>query len=292
MNKEKEVLIDKLSKYIEVVEELKSNYPTHPIINNPIDKVFLYRGHADKEYNLIPGLFRKTKETFEKQVIENDKYLAFSGKNGEKDLLKAFIHYAKKDWNIEPTDFFHWAELAQHYGVPTRFLDWSQNPLVALFFASSGEDDKDGSVLILHKSNYDCICSEQFEESSKESRGDIVTKVMNSELDLKYPVLYTPYYVDDRMNAQDSYFLVWGTDIVSLEDMFNDAKYWMQLPNQDGSRTFGREQREGILFRITVPGYAKQPLLRELDSVGISARTLFPDMSGLGKYIEWKFRFN
>lgn len=289
MIKENETLTDKLSEYIKVVEDLRSNYPTQVIINNPVEKVFLYRGHGNVEYKLLPSVFRKVEEPQEDRVIVNDKYLAFAK---EKDILKTFIHDAKRDWNIDPVDYFHWAEIAQHYGVPTRFLDWTQNPLVALYFAASSNEDKDGEVWILHGVNYDRVCAKEHGVENELNRGEIITKVMDDEIEVKFPILYTPYYIDDRMKAQDSYFLVWGTEIVPLENMFDEENSIMKLPGDDNARTFGLEQRDGILFRIVIPKYAKQQLLRELDMVGISARTLFPDMSGLGKYIEWKYRFN
>jgi hypothetical protein len=50
----------------------------------------------------------------------------------------------------DPDDYFGWLFLAQHYGLPTRLLDWSESPLVALYFAvTEGHEDHDGCVWAL-----------------------------------------------------------------------------------------------------------------------------------------------
>ncbi len=54
-----ELYISSLSDYLGAIEDLKTYYPTGMIMNNPISTSFLYRGLADKDYQRLPGIFRK-----------------------------------------------------------------------------------------------------------------------------------------------------------------------------------------------------------------------------------------
>jgi len=118
-------------------------------------------------------------------------------------------------------------------------------------------------------------------------------EMMNYEISIELPLLYTPYYIDSRMSAQGSYFMVWGTRQERLEEILKDERYYMKLPEKDnGVYFYGEEQREAILLRFIIDASMKQTMLRELDLMGINEKTLFPGLDGVGRYIERKFRFN
>ena len=106
-------------------------------------------------------------------------------------------------------------------------------------------------------------------------------------------MLYTPFYVDPRMSAQSSYFMVWGAKESRFEEMFSDEKYHMRLPEKDSNeRSYGQHEQEALLFSFLIYADRKQPLLRELDMVGINEKTLFLGLDGIGRYVERKFRFD
>ncbi|MCR4621184.1 MAG: FRG domain-containing protein [Clostridiales bacterium] len=287
-----EIYVSKISEYIGSIERLKRYYPNQMIIHNPISLSFLYRGLASKDYGLLPGLFRKQYDILddENHGVENDRYLTFGN---EKEILYSFMHEAISQIQLSSEDLSRWAEYAQHYGVPTRFLDWSKNPLVALYFACRDEKEKDGKVWLLHARNYDISFPERRDEIKDLSRREIVDRLIAGEKCCDYPLLYTPFYVDSRMSEQSSYFMAWGTKVKKLEEMFSDDKFRMRLPeNDDGTRLYGVHQQEALLFSFLIGANEKQPLLRELDMVGINEKTLFPGLDGIGRYIERKYRFD
>lgn len=286
----KQRYISSVSDYVAVIEQLKTYYPSGMLMNSPVKKLFLYRGHCNQSYELLPGVFRKTISNRMEHSIENAKYLTW---NSEKGLLNTFIQEASAYINLPASDILHWAEYAQHYGVPTRFLDWSSNPLVALYFACRDKTETNGTVWLLHSMNYARFLNDKLSSAKEKTTGEIITDLLNGKSELEYPILYTPYYVDTRMSAQQSYFLVWGNKKDPFDKMIPGEQYWMDFPEKDdGTRTYGTAQIEQFLFKFDIHADRKQPLLHELDMIGINEKTLFPGLDGIGRYVERQYRFD
>lgn len=92
-----------------------------------------FRGHADKDFELIPSIYR------------NNGFI----KNEDKIIQETLVH--RPDYFASNDTLFEKLVKLQHYGYPTRLLDLTSNPLVALYFAVESEShkDKDGEVIIL-----------------------------------------------------------------------------------------------------------------------------------------------
>lgn len=114
-----------------VIRSVKDLIDLHSQLGSGVQ--YWFRGQADKNYTLIPSLYRNT--CYAKR---------------EREMLSEFKHDALLRTDFCPKGDWEWMVLAQHYGIPTRLLDWTQNPLQALFFAVAEQADKDGCLFILN----------------------------------------------------------------------------------------------------------------------------------------------
>ena len=105
----------------------------------------IYRGHRNSAWDLIPSIHRKRK----------DKYLPL--KDHEMKLYKNIRKQNLDEFKEQPL-FINEVIKMQHYEIPTPLLDWTKNPLIALFFATSSGDTKDdGKVFMVNYSEQDII---------------------------------------------------------------------------------------------------------------------------------------
>jgi len=94
----------------------------------------MFRGVADSNYELIPSIGRY-------KAKDPESHHRF-----ERTILEEFKQRAVRYMSHDPRGEFEWLFLAQHYGIPTRLLDWTSNPLVAMYFACERNPDKECAV--------------------------------------------------------------------------------------------------------------------------------------------------
>lgn len=294
--------ISSVSDYLNRIQEFYEQYPNAVPVNNPIKNAFLFRGMEDKQYQLLPSIFREMMTTLNgtKETNINKKYLAFCS---EMSILENFIQDASAYISqYDTNNYIRWLELAQHYGVPTRLLDWTENALVALYFACESNKNCDAVVWMLHKNNY-LKCVEIRDQNRKnqhqtneEAIMDLLIASKNNDMNnaslYEWPIIYTPYYFDHRMSAQSSWFMSWGKNINPLEDLIEDTDYMENISSTAEVQQSGGVQNSQFIFRFFIRPSDKQRIMRQLDYIGIHAKTLFPGLDGIGKHIERAYRFN
>lgn len=112
----KTIIISKLSEYIGYFDSLS-------------DTEF-YRGVQDADFELIPSVGRLGVEKLETLV------------QIETSMLELFMKKSHTYLQSKPSNQFEWLSLAQHHGLPTRLMDWTFNPLIALFLVHRGSPGK------------------------------------------------------------------------------------------------------------------------------------------------------
>lgn len=115
-----------------------------------------FRGQSNASYRLLPSAIRSGWEvanqfgkSFEPTPLNNNFHtrgtkVAYPDPN---KMLKEFKELAQEELRIIPQNDLEWMALAQHYGLPTLFLDWSTDPLVALHFSKPKKELIDNNTI-------------------------------------------------------------------------------------------------------------------------------------------------
>ena len=212
-----------------------------------------YRGHAENTWTLLPGYQRLKKPPPESVLINRFKQNA--------NLL--LEHRPKSD--------FEWLFMMQHDGVPTRLLDWTESPLVALYFAVNSHEKKPGTVWVL-----DPVKLNQSTKARPE--------------DYKF----VPAFEDERV-AGYSTFSVESSPELGIEPMAvmatrNNARIQAQL----GAFTISHQAKKKLedigdgshLSSYEIPVERKKDMLEELEILAIGKFQVFPELASVGEIIK------
>jgi hypothetical protein len=241
--------ISSLDRYIEIVKTLiyRGN--------------FIYRGQSCSSWKLEPGIIRRIKKTY--SGIGQSGLLFNLALNTTLDLLKSAR--STKNFKQEECDLNTLAIL-QHYGAATPLLDFTYNPLVALYFACQPHQENgkesDAKIFSINYANQVRSRNSPIRSVSDPSEIEIKSALSPS----KHPGIWQ-WKPPDRLcceqsKTQDSVF-VFGWDL-----------YWEYPTNCLIKK----------LEKIIVSGNSKKTILKELkERYDISEQTLFPDVSGFAQ---------
>jgi len=266
-------LFDKVSRY------------NSTIIENDITGTLLFRGQANIDFPMDVSIFRNN-------LISK-----------ETALINDLILQEPFEFGNHMTDFEQLVKM-QHYGLPTRLLDITTNPLVALYFACEDKscEDKDGEILILIESlqrptekqvqffaalaEYDGKSIEYFVDYFVQkglTSKDMDFKEKQDKLENLFRTKYIPVVApknNERIKRQNGAFLLLGID-TDQPDYF--LKNTFNLKDQL-VKDFG----DGIPRALIVPQEYKQSILKELDIIGINESFVYPELEHQTSYIKNK----
>ena len=211
-----------------------------------------WRGQACDAWKLLSGIHRRNKPSRKDEV----------------QLTVRFRNAARIRHGRCPgaTDYAEWLFLAQHYGLPTRLLDWTESPLVATYFAVQDHANFPATLWALHPYKLNC---DQVEKREILNPADpIAQKLVNPAFDpnqdecKSIASMYPPQY-DLRVLNQLSAFTVHGSK-TPLDELPNAGDY---------------------LTRFAIPASAKHGFMCSLDALCIRRENLFPDLDTLAKQL-------
>lgn len=283
-----------------------------------------YRGQPDKEYSLIPSVFRKPFKGHESDIYN-----------------KAITNYAQDFVDLSRPEIL---SKMQHYDVPTRMLDITENPLVALYFAcyNTTEQEKDGAVYCLktrvdtkRKAFIDEIrdtlnelkgaadffptktydsdaitlisCLPKFNAQEQEQLHDAVCKYLEAKIDWIGIRRFNAHPLVKRLlHEVRKEYPAFSANIEPIDLMEN----YFYLPRRNNSRiirqsgaflVFGllnsddtpqppdygtREYHKEESYRIIIDHKYKNQILLQLRRFGISTDSLFPELYKMGETIK------
>ena len=216
-----------------------------------------FRGHSNKDWSLIPSVYRyDNKEIFDKFEKEND-------------ICQHFRLFAPSRYNRCPArdDYPAWLFLMQHYGCPTRLLDWSAAPLVATYFACFNDkyDDYDADLWILHPTrlNNRSIDDAAFVPIGTMPLWNLFEDAFKNQKDsdIVKPFATLSEQIDLRMLVQEGAFTV-HPDSNPLENL---------------------EDRAKVVKSLRIKSCHKKNVREELNLLSIKESVLFPDLSTLAR---------
>jgi hypothetical protein len=194
----------------------------------------------------------------------------------EGNLLRNFKKYAP-DAVLHDT-FWNWLSLAQHHGLPTRLLDWTYSPYVAMHFATAdvAHYDEDGAIWCVDFVKAHGLLPRRLRAALSKENSDVFTVEMldrlvptlqrlDRALAKARPLFFEPPSMSPRIVNQHALFSVHSNPGISLDAMI------------------GREP--GLARKIVLPRALKWEVRDKLDQANVTERVLFPGLDGLASWL-------
>jgi len=219
----------------------------------------VFRGMSDKDYHFCSSLTR----------------LGGCYEDVEYHMLKNFKKYSQIE---EEHNHWKWMSIAQHHGLPTRLLDFTFSPFVAMHFATENlvKYDRDGVIWCVDIEQAHRVLPEKFKLELGRVKAhlftvDMIDKVakdlyeFDNSCEEDFALFFEPPSLDQRIVNQFAVFAIMNRATASLHDWLRD--------------------RPELYRRIVIPKELKWEIRNKLDNANITERMLFPGLDGLAAWL-------
>lgn len=226
---------------------------------------YIYRGLSDATYELKTSLMR----------------LDGPFPELERHLLRNFRKYAHRN-TISGESVWNLLALAQHHGLPTRLLDWTYSPYVALHFATANllKFNTDGVIWCLNYVRSNNFLPKSLYQIIREEGSNVFTpqmlepecsslKKLEAMSEHRFVLFLEPPSMDERIVNQHALF-----SLMSNADLFMNR--WLG-------------EHPDLYYRIIIPARLKWEIRDKLDQANITERVLFPGLDGLSSWLKRQY---
>jgi len=255
-----------------------------------------YRGHGQLSYELIPSLFRKS------QWLKN-----------EKKMHLELVSKCPEDFDKFNTHIGRLSKM-QHYGLPTRLLDVTTNPLIALYFVCESESCEPGEVIAFHEDESEIkyfqsdtvsllsslslfsfdeqkeMYKLSFDENNLTFNGSKIIEKLSREIkedrngfqnninpeDLRKTIFCLPEKNSRRIINQDGAFIICGL----LDEIYGNGQ-------ENILSKYRIKDDKGRLIIILVKN--KKQILADLEMLGINKARIYPEVDDVADYVKNKY---
>ncbi|QKK16289.1 FRG domain-containing protein [Rhizobium indicum] len=235
-----------------------------------------YRGVGNAEHSLTPTIFRHPKHTKIEKIHEMETALS----SVFEQRSPPFVSQAFK--SVWERMFY-----MQHYGIPTRLLDWTESPFIALYFAltssertKTGKPKNDAAFWMLDPIlwNRGALSDISFNGGILDPNREQV-KSYSPEADLderkNLPIMIYGTHNSPRIVAQRGMFALFGKSVDAMDKSYSDNPF-----------------ADGTLHKVVIDKDIRDTVAHSLFRKGISDSTIYPDLHGLSLELRRSFGFS
>lgn len=208
----------------------------------------LFRGIHNKDYKLIPKIGR---EVYSNRFSGKEDVILGHLQDLEEKTMHQFINMSVPYLDLRAMNSWDQWAIGQHHGVPTRFLDWSENPLVAAYFAIEGGKDIDAAVYIIDRGYF----SDSSDTDDPFSATDDI-------------VLHIPSYINPRISAQKGVFTVHRNPLRPIDTILSEKGF--------------------PITKVMISHTCFDEVRTMLDWCGINRSFIYPGLDGVANYVDLK----
>ncbi|OZI05670.1 hypothetical protein BWI93_24890 [Siphonobacter sp. BAB-5385] len=235
----KEVELSTIEAYLTLIKQSKEE---HSQQGYAID--FLFRGQTF-DHPLLPKICRLKAKG---DILQVEQTLLQEFKRTNPLLIEP--HRPMDDWD--------YLTLGQHFTLPTRLLDWSNNALTALWFAT-------GESLVASSYSVVWILMAQEEDFAAN------LETMHP-FDVPQTKLVRPRIIKQRINNQSGVFSVASSQELLTKQYMNEIDSYTEK-----------------LIKVKIPSTCLKQIRTDLDTLGVNAFSIFPELEGLCTYLQWRY---
>lgn len=251
-------IINSVSTYVNMVDKMQKDIIKQEE-NSFINNFLLFRGQGN-DYQLLPSIARDGNNN--NNLIIKEKTIIDSMQRLKPDIFK-------KEYSAIDT-----LALLQHYGIPTRLLDVTENALVALYFACEDENTKNDGIVYVFKDNEFSLENSQIIERLTESYTiPYVERNINSFLKCD------SRETESIKNLCSNYIIIRSS--IRSQRQYNQAGCFILFPNkitENNDFELKIDETPGKIYKkIKVDKNSKKSILETLSLLGITKSFIYPD---------------